>query len=132
MVSNSLLCFTSISQWALFIGIALILFGWIEKKEKFVLAGQLIFLALGGLAVWVLITGGIFVPKTDGNTIPKELKVLVYFKGVAIFMGFVAVSLLLKLFNLRFQKTSVYFLVFLALLLFFMVFNIQQLPINVK
>ena len=128
MVSNSLLGLTSVSQWALFVGIALILFGWIEKKEKFVLAGQLIFLALGGLAIWILLTGGIFVPKTDGNTIPKELKVLAYFKGIVIFTGFVAVSLLLKLFNLRFQKSSVYLLIFFALLLFFMVFNIQQMP----
>ena len=128
MVSNSLLGLTSVSQWALFVGIALILFGWIEKKEKFVLAGQLIFLALGGLAIWILLTGGIFVPKTDGNTIPKELKVLAYFKGIVIFNGFVAVSLLLKLFNLRIQKSSVYLLIFFALLLFFMVFNIQQMP----
>lgn len=127
MISNSLLGLTSISQWALFIGIGLILFGWIDKKDRIVLAGQFTFLALGCLACWILITDGIFIPEATGTGIPKELKVLTYFKGVAIFAAVDVVSLLLKLFNLRFQKTSVYILVFYGLALFFMVFNIQQM-----
>jgi hypothetical protein len=127
MISNSLLGLTSISQWALFIGIGLILFGWIDKKERIVLAGQFTFLALGCLACWILITDGIFIPEATGTGIPKELKVLTYFKGVAIFAAVDVASLLLKLFNLRFQKTSVYILVFYGLALFFMVFNIQQM-----
>lgn len=127
MVSNSILALTSISQWALFMGIAFLLFGWIEKKQKFVLAGQLVFLLLGFLAFYILLTDGITVPHTDRNLIPKELKILIFFKWITIFTGFNIVSLLLKQFNLRFQKTSLYLLVIFALMLFFMVFSIQQM-----
>lgn len=127
MLSNSLLELTSISQWALFLGIASIIFGWIEKREKFVLIGQLIFLVLGLFALYILLTDGIFVPQNDGTHIPKELKALAFFKSVALFTGLVVLSLILKLFKLRIQKYSVYLLVFFALMLFFMVFNIQQM-----
>ena len=127
MQSNSLLGLTSISQWALFLGIAAIIFGWIEKKEKFVLVGQFIFLLLGFLAFYILLTHEITVPQINGDSIPKEMKVLAFFKGVALFTGLVVLSLILKLFKLRIQKYSVYLLVFFALMLFFMVFNIQQM-----
>lgn len=127
MISNSLLGITSISQWALFVGIASIIFGWIEKKEKFVLAGQLVFLILGIIALFILLSDGITVPQFNGNSIPKELKILAFLKGEALFTGLVVISLLLRLFKLRLQKVSVYILIFFALLLFFMVFNIQQM-----
>lgn len=127
MFPNYLLGLTSISQWALFIGIASIIFGLIEKREMFVLAGQFVFLLLGFLAMYILLIDKILVPQTDLYKIAKELKVLVYFKSVALFMGIVVISLLLKLFNLRFQKVSIYILIIFALLLFFMVFNIQQM-----
>jgi hypothetical protein len=52
---------------------------------------------------------------------------LAFFKGIALFSGFNIISLLLKLIKPRFHKVSVYILVFFALALFFMVFNIQQM-----
>ena len=128
MQSNSFLGLTSISQWALFLGIAAIIFGWIEKKEKFILIGQLTFLALGFLALYVLLTDKIIVPPNNGIQIPKEMKVLAYFKSVALFMGLDVISLLMSLFKIRFYKVSTYLLLFFALMLFFMVFNIQQMP----
>jgi hypothetical protein len=127
MFSNSLLGLTSVSQWALFLGIALILFGWVEKKESFVLGGQLVFLILGFLALYILMTGGIIVPPSDGNIVPKEMKVLAYFKLAAIFAGLNLISLLFRLFKLRFHKISLYILLLFALMLFFMVSNIQQM-----
>ena len=127
MQSNSFLGLTSISQWALFLGIAAIIFGWIEKKEKFILIGQLTFLFLGFLALYVLLTDKIIVPPNNGIQIPKEMKVLAYFKSVALFMGLDVISLLMSLFKIRFYKVSTYLLLFFALMLFFMVFNIQQM-----
>jgi len=127
MQSNSFLGLTSISQWALFLGIAAIIFGWIEKKEKFILIGQLTFLALGFLALYVLLTDKIIVPPNNGIQIPKEMKVLAYFKSIALFMGLDVISLLMSLFKIRFYKVSTYLLLFFALMLFFMVFNIQQM-----
>lgn len=120
--------FTSISQWALFLGICLIIFGIIEKREKYVLAGQIAFIVLGILASWILFTERIPVTENTIN-IPKELKALSFFKGAVFIMAFSVFSLLQKLFKLRFQKTSIYLLVFFALFLFFMLFNIMQMPI---
>lgn len=127
MFSNSLVAIASISQWALFLGIVSILFGWIEKKEKFVLTGQIIFLLLGFFSLYILLADVILVPQFSGNILPKELKILAFFKGVALFTGLVVISLLLKLFKLRFRHVSVYMMIFFALFLFFMVFNIQQM-----
>lgn len=127
MISNSLLGMTSVSQWGLFVGIALILFGWVEKREKLILAGQLAFLLLGFLTTWILLTHQIAVPEAQG-VITKEVKVLAFFKGMAYFSGFNLLSLLLKIFQLRFYKPSLYILLLFALMLFFMVFSLQQMP----
>jgi hypothetical protein len=129
MNSISLLGLTSISQWTLFAGIALILFGIVEKSEKIMLGGQVIFLLLGFFALYILVNDVILVPQiVVGNPVPKELRVLSFFKGIVLFTGLTIISLILKIFKLRFQRTSLYLLVFFALMLFFMVFNIQQTP----
>ena len=127
MISNYLLSLTSISQWALFLGIASVLFGWIEKRDKFIFAGQMAFLLIGFMAVWIILTNQIFVPETINNIIPKQLKVLAYFKGMIVFLIITSISILLKLFKLRFQKASLIVLMLFALFMFFMVFNIQQM-----
>ena len=128
MVSNSLSVVASISQLTLFLGIGLIFFSWIEKKEKLALAGQVIFIVLGMISLWVLLTNSIVIPEVIGNTIPKEVKILSYFKLVAFFSGFNLISLLLNLFKVRYHKFTLYLVVFIGLMLFFMVFGILQMP----
>ena len=128
MVSNSLSGLASISQWTLFLGIGLILFSWIDKKEKLAIAGQAMFLLLGLLSLWVLLTNTIVVQEIIGSTIPKEVKILSYFKLAAFFAGFNLISLLLKLFKVRYHKFTLYLVVFVGLMLFFMVFGILQTP----
>lgn len=129
MNSIALLGLTGISQWTLFAGIALILYGIVEKSDKMMMIGQVIFLLLGFFALYILVNDIILVPPiVVGNPVPKELRVLSFYKGVVIFSGLTITSLILKLFKIRFQKTSLYILVFFALMLFFMVFNIQQTP----
>ena len=128
MVSNSLSGVAGISQWTLFLGIGLIFFSWIEKKEKLALAGQVIFIVLGLISLWVLLTNSIVIPEVIGNTIPKEVKILSYFKLAAFFSGFNLISLLLNLFKVRYHKFSLYLVVFIGLMLFFMVFGILQMP----
>ena len=127
MISYILLGLTSVSQWGLFLGIASILFGFVEKNEKFVLAGQLAFLLIGILTLWVLLTDQIHIPDTQG-IITKQGRVLAYFKGMAWFSGLNVITLLLTLFKVRFYRIGIYILLFFALMLFFMVFNIQQMP----
>lgn len=128
MTSISLLEITSVAQWLLFAGIALILFGWFEKKDKTLLAGQIIFLLLGFLAIWVLISEKTDIVETIGRNTGKEMKILSFYKGILILTGIDFVSLLLKLFKLRFQKASNAIVILVALMLFFMVFNILKMP----
>jgi len=127
MTLNSLSGLASISQWTLFLGIALILFSWIEKKEKLAIAGQAVLLLLGLLSLWVILTNNNLVPENNGDPISKEIKILSYFKLAAYFSGFNLISLLLNLFKVRFHKFSLYLVVFTGLMLFFMVFNILQM-----
>jgi len=116
------------SQYSLFLGIALILFGWIEKKEKLIIYGQAVFILLGVLSLWVLLTNsGVAVPENT-NSVPKEVRIMSYFRMVAGFSVISLISLLLNLFKSRFHKASLFVIVLLALALFFMVINILQLP----
>lgn len=129
MFSDSLLALTSISQWALFIGIGLLIFGLIEKRNRFVLGGQIAFLLLGFAAAYLVITGSLSVPETTSAKLPKEVKVLAYLKVCILFAAFVALSLVLKLLKFRHQSYTVYLSLLFALMLFFWIFNIQQTAI---
>lgn len=127
MISNSLLTYTSISQWLLFLGIALILFGWVEKKEKLILLGQLTFLSIGFLALWILVTDQVSAPEITNEVISKQTKVLAFFKALVWFSGLNVIILLMKILKLRFQKVGLSILLLVALLMFFMVYSIQQM-----
>lgn len=127
MISNSLLTYTSISQWLLFLGIALILFGWVEKKEKLVWLGQFTFLVIGFIATWILLTDQVAAPELTNGVISKQTKVLAFFKALVWFSGLNVIILLMKVFKLRFQKVGLSILLLFALMMFFMVYAIQQM-----
>jgi hypothetical protein len=128
MGSGLLIGITTVSQYSLFLGIGLIFFSWIEKKEKLQLAGQAIFVLLGLLSLWVILTNTVLIPEVTESPLSKELKILSYFKFLALFSAFSLGSLLLNVFRLRFRKLSVYLEVFVGLMLFFMAFGILQMP----
>jgi hypothetical protein len=88
----------------------------------------MIFVLLGILSLWVILTNTITVPEATGNLISKEVRMLIYFKLTALFSGFNLFSILLKFFRARFHKISLYLAVFIGLSLFFMVFSILQMP----
>ena len=127
MTFTSLSIYTGISQWALFLGIGLIIMGIIEKREYYILAGQIAFIGLGLMAIWILFPHG-SIQDESLSGIPKVLKSLAFFKGAIYFMVLTILVLLQKFLNLRYQKASLYLLIFFALFLFFMLFNIIQLP----
>jgi len=128
MGSGLLIGITTVSQYSLFLGIGLIFFSWIEKKEKLQLAGQAIFVLLGLLSLWIILTNTVLIPEVTESPLSKELKILSYFKFLALFSAFSLGSLLLNVFRLRFRKLSVYLEVFVGLMLFFMAFGILQMP----
>jgi hypothetical protein len=128
MFSNVLFQYASISQWVLFLGIALILFGWLEKKVKLLIAGQILFLLLSLFAIWVIFFELANIPISNGEKITKELKLGSFFRGIIILGVVDLVSLVQKTFQLRFLKASYIIILLIALMLFFMVFNILQSP----
>ena len=128
MISNTIVQYASLAQWALFLGIALTLFGWFEKKDKILFAGQLVFLVLSLSAVWILFIENVNAHQPIEGKITKELALLNFFKG-AILLGILdLISLAIRIFKLRFQKLSYAVVILVALMLFFMVFNILKMP----
>jgi hypothetical protein len=125
---NSLPGLAIVSQWTLFLGVGLVIFGWVEKKEKLSIAGLSCFILLGILSLWTLLTSDFIIPETITNPISKEVKIFSYFKLAAYFSAFSLISLLLNIYKIRYYKLSVYIVVILGLMLFFMVFNILQSP----
>ena len=130
LIMGSALLFgiTTVSQYSLFLGIGLIFFSWIEKKEKLELAGQLIFVLLGLLSLWVIFTNDVVITAVNESPLSKELKILSYFKLLALFSGFSLISLLLNILKLRLRRLTAYLDVFVGLMLFFMAFGILQMP----
>jgi hypothetical protein len=127
MTLTSLPVYTSISQWALFLGIGLIIMGIIEKREYYILGGQIAFILLGLMAIYVLFPQSGILDENLTKS-PKVIRSLAFFKGTIYFMALTILVLLQKLFKLPYQKASIYLLIFFALLLFFMLFNIIQMP----
>ncbi|MFA5327598.1 MAG: hypothetical protein WC384_07395 [Prolixibacteraceae bacterium] len=126
MFLTSMAGLISIAQWALFLGIALIAFGFIEKKDKFIYGGQSVFILLGIFALAVLLTNDTNIPQIEGIVIPKEVKIIAFFKGVVYFLAFAVISLILKFFKVRYNYVGTFATIFFALMLFFMAFNILQ------
>ncbi|HLN72504.1 MAG TPA: hypothetical protein VK205_04365 [Prolixibacteraceae bacterium] len=128
MMTTNLLSLTSISQWGLFLGIVFIIYGWLESKDKFILAGQLTFVAISLLALWIVLTHQIEVTVSANGVLTKETKVLGFFKGYLWFSILNIVTLLMKIFKLRYQKIVLAGLILYALLLFFMLYSVMQTP----
>ena len=128
MGTNSFLGLISASQYSLFLGIAIVIFGWIEKKDRLILAGQAVFILLGILSAWVLLTKNITIPVENSTSVTKEAKILGFFKLGIYFAGLNLISVILFAFKARLYKPSLYLLVLVAFALFFMVLNILQMP----
>jgi hypothetical protein len=127
-MSSNLLTLTSISQWGLFLGIVFIIYGWLESKDKFILAGHLTFLAITLLAVWIVFTHQIEASETVKGVMTKETKVLSFFRAYLWFSILNVITLLMKIFKFRYLKPILVGLILYALLLFFMLYSVMQSP----
>lgn len=130
MPAVSLLSLTSISQLLLFLGIGMIIFGWVEKKQNLIIAGQAALFLLGLFALWVLFGQIIQIPATNGTSIPKEVRLLVFFKASAVLAGLSLISVFMSWRKIRFHNAVVAIAILIALALFFMLVSIGQMPAN--
>ena len=128
MSTLSILSITTIIQYALFGGIAMILFGWFEKKENLTFGGQVIFILSGIFALWILSSDTISVPAVQGANIPKEVKVLSIVKLTIWLSAINIVSIVLGVLKNRFYKAILSVVILAALALFFLIIDLQQIP----
>lgn len=127
MDRHTFLAWTTGTQWTLFLAVILIIFYWIEQKEKIRQAGQILFFLLGVFSLWIILDGQITVPPVaPGKETPAEAKALTYFSGLVLtgFLGLISFIL-----GWRYPKRAKpvdIVLVAIALLLFFMVYHLQR------
>ncbi len=126
MSQNLLVTFTSSAQFGIFGAIVLIIFGWVDKKDRFTDIGRFLFMALGIYALWVILTGQIHVPEVAVGEISKEMRIISFFKGLVLCGGISLLSYVLKLMHVRYYRLVTILCMALALFLFFTVNNIQQ------
>lgn len=128
MLAISLLSLTSISQMALFLGIGLIIFGWVEKKQSLIVSGLVVFILMGAFCAWAAWTiPGTAAPE-QSEIVTKSLKLKGYFRMAAAFSLVSLCSLLITFFKVRFQKSSLVVVLLLSIALFFMLSDIMSLP----
>jgi len=113
-------------QFGIFGGVAIILFGWIDKKDRYADIGRFIFIALGLYALWILLSGQVHAPEVSGSELPKEARAIAFFKGMVICSGLAAISSVLKVLKIRHYRLVTLICIVFALFLFFTVYHLQQ------
>ncbi|MGQ8335832.1 hypothetical protein ACUNWD_04725 [Sunxiuqinia sp. A32] len=120
LISN----FTYLSQVALFAGIAVLIFAWVEKKEQLEKIGHVLFILLGVLAAWILASGQIVVPEIIDGQLPKEARLISFFTGLVVTAILAAVAIVLKIKKSKYSNWINVIIGLVALLLFFMVYEL--------
>lgn len=127
MDRHTFLIWTTSSQWILFLAVTLIIFSWVERRKVIQLAGQVLFFLLGIISLWIILSGQIMVPEVfQGQPPPAEARALTYFSGLIVTGGIGLAAFLLGWFQSKWVKPVNIILVAAALLLFFMVYHLQQ------
>lgn len=128
MDRQSFLTLTTSSQWILFIALALIIYSWIDKKIKFQVSGQIVFVALAVYAIWIIVSKQIIVPEVAaGIPAPPEARALTFFSGLIACGIFAAIGLLLNFLKSTYAKIPNLILVPFGIFLFFMVYQLQRI-----
>lgn len=96
MSSNPFYLYTVIPQWGLFLGIALVVFGYVEKKGPLSLAGWVVFVATGLFALGVNLFGNLHPQPQPGGTVPPDFQVIALGWQAGIAGVLALISLLLR------------------------------------
>lgn len=128
MGSELLLGYISTAQYSLFFGVGLVIFGWMEKKDKLELSGQAVFVLLGVLAAWIVSTNHIEVSNQNIENLSKPVRALLFFKLCIGLGGLSLATIALGLLKNKLYKAGLVVSSVIALALFFMVLSILQMP----
>lgn len=130
MISNFTV--VTIPQWAIFVAVTVIIYGWVEQKKAFGLLGSGILVLLGFFAIWAIYYGmllpeGLFDTKEafDGeelflpDELPMEGRMLPFYWGLAINSLLAIWTFFAELWNKKQAKTLKIIICLIAILLFF-------------
>lgn len=127
MKTDLLLTFTSSMQFGLFGAIAVSIFGWMDKKDRFSDIGRYIFIALGFYALWILSSEQIQVNETiTTDKTSRAIQTIMFFKGIVACALFAIIAFLLKIFKIRYYRFISVICIIFAIFLFFIVYRLQQ------
>lgn len=76
MSSNPFYLYTIIPQWGIFLGVGLVVFGYVEKKGKLTLAGWFTMVATGLFALGVNLFGDLNPHPLPDGTMPVDFQVI--------------------------------------------------------
>ena len=118
MTEHQLYLPTVIPQWGIFLAIALVIIGYVDKKEKWAYGGWALFVATALAALWFNLFGG-FAPQ-PGDTPSEQIVQLVTAGWLTVAGGALALaSLLFLYFKLkRYSVLAVLTLLFFAVIFF--------------
>ncbi|MFV0291047.1 MAG: hypothetical protein ACK5IJ_09190 [Mangrovibacterium sp.] len=123
------LVWTMIAQWGIFISLSTMIYGKIEHKEWGKHIGLGLFVVLGIYSLLVIKLEIVTIPEVvEGGVIPLEVKMATFFRGLS-FAGLMSVVILLLNAMKKYpivSKVLSAILILFALLLFFMVYNLQK------
>ena len=113
-----------ISQVSLFAGIAMLIFAWVEKKLWIEKAGQLLFVAMGLMAAWIIVYGNLGIEKPADGIMTKEVKTAFYLFGLIVASVTALAAFILRLMKSKVAAWLNIVLAVAALLLFFLVYEL--------
>ncbi len=130
MTDHQLYVPTVLPQWGIFLGIVLVIIGYVDKKEKLTYAGWATFIAMGLAALYFNLFGG-FAP-TAGDVIPEKTAHLLTTGWLTALGGLLAlITLSFQYFKLK-RYTVLAVLTMLFFIVVFFQYNnlIQRSPDN--
>ena len=131
MISNYIII--TIPQWAIFAGITVMIYGWVEKKRIFGIIGAGILVLLGIYATWAIISGALIPqelldatdPFTDEklfspDELPVEGRLLPHYWGLVLSGLLALATLLSEIYHKRFTSFLKVITGILSVIIFFL------------
>lgn len=138
MISNFTII--TVPQWAIFVAVTVVIYGWVEHKKAFGMIGSVILIALGFFAGWAIYKGllmpeGLFDTKElmDGEELflPDELPMegrLLPFYWALVVNSFIAIgALITDLMNKKAGKFLKVAMCIFGLLIFFGMLGVARM-----
>lgn len=109
----------TVPNYLLFAGIALYIFSWMNKKERYGLWGDIVFVCTGILSLVVMLSGMIPSPKLEG-VVEEDIKKVINLLTMGGLIGLLsAISLAIRLIHKKANKIVFYLIFVVGVILFF-------------